>query len=176
MRVRQAEDPSKKSRKPRELSPKDKIKLLEQESKLLRMKYEGATEPQIGKALGLDISSVRRIWQGALAEWNGDHRKLVSKLQAEMLAAHEREIAETFNWGKKKPAAAALVRHRARMAISRICGHGTSIHVEHTGPQGGPIQTIQATPQDAAAMIRARFNGIEPYMGDADGSGDDTTH
>ncbi len=173
MRVRKAEP---KKRKPRELAPQDKIKLALQESKLLRMKYEGATEAQIGKALDLDVSSVRRIWQGALAEWNGDHRKLVSKLQAEMLAAHEREIAETFVWGKKKPAAAALVRHRARMAISRICGHGNTMQVEHTGAQGGPIMTAQATPQDAAAMIRARFNGIEPYVGDADGSGDDTTH
>ena len=172
MRVRKAKkNPAIKPRQ-RELSEKEKRRLQDQEATLLRMKNRGATEVQIGAELGIDPSTVRRVWQGAMAEWTGDHHRLVSKLFAEMLSAHMAEIRESYVWGVDDPGAAALVRHRARAAISRMSGHGNVSKIEHTGPQGGPILTAQALPADAAALVRAAFNGIEPYTGgDTDGGG-----
>jgi DNA-binding CsgD family transcriptional regulator len=158
-----------------QLSQEAQLRLGQQEAALLKMKVRGASETQIAASLGVDRSTVNRIWASAMTEWNGDHHRLVSKKFAEMLAAHEAEIADTYTWEESDPAAAALIRHRARMAISRICGHGNVSKVEHTGANGGPIMTAQATPQDAAALVRARFNGIDPYTPEeSDGDGGST--
>ncbi len=150
--------------------------MLMQEAELLRLKTQGYTRAEIAKELGIDTATVHRMWERSFAEFITDHRKLRDEKFAEMLAGHENMIRVWSDKAKTEEKAAIIVL-RARREISRMCSHGNTAVIEHQGAGGGPIVTVNATPQDAAALVRARFNGIEPYVAkDEDGSLPDTAH
>jgi hypothetical protein len=105
------------------------------------------------------------MWERAFREYIVDHKLLRDQKFAEILAGHERMIKQ---WSEKAEddEKAAIIVLRARREISRMCGHGNNHSVEHSGAGGGPIVTVNATPMEAARLVRESFGGkVLPFTG-----------
>jgi len=143
----------------------NQITALEQEARLLKLKTQGYTRAEIAADMGLDRSYINVLWERSFAEFIIDHRKLRDEKFAEMLAGHEAMIRSWVVLAETDEKAAAIVL-RARREISRMCGHGNNAIIELSGVGGGPITTVNATPMEAARLVREAFGGkVLPFTG-----------
>lgn len=132
-----------------------KLAEIEQIAKLLRLKTQGYRRFEIAQMLGVDLSTVNKLWERAYEDFIGDKNALFDTKLAEIMAGHEYMIQQ---WSKKAETntAAAHIVLRARREISRMCGHGNAnFIVENSG--SGPVITVNASPMEAARLVRESF-------------------
>ena len=145
---------------------------LRQEAEVFRLKTSGYTKVAIAKSMGIDARTVARIWERAFQEFIIDHRKLREEKFAEVLAGHERMIAAWIDAAESGDPKAADIVTKARAAISKMCGHGNNHQIEHSGLPATTITTVNATPMEAARLVREAFGGkAAPFDPATNGSG-----
>lgn len=146
----------------------------ERERVVLQLKSRGVTIAQIAEHLSCDEKTVRRLYARAFDEYLADHTKLVQQKLAENLAGCDALLRiwtpkalggltkKTID-GKEREVEiepsikAAEMVLRTRAVISRMMGHGQTLRHELTGAGGGPIETANVGPQEAARAVREMF-------------------
>jgi hypothetical protein len=147
------------------------------------MRINGVTFAMIGRELDIDHRTVLRYYDLAFADYKKSHTQRVEEFFTEGFAQLDRVKREympraiTRTVVEKDPRTgkarevkipgdpkAALIILKAQRDMSLALGTGNKHQHEHTGRDGGPIETSHIGPQEAAAKMREVFGrASKPY-------------
>lgn len=147
------------------------------EQKVLRLTLQGHNQSAIGKEIGRDVRTVRRILARALEEYRANHAEEIEHYVAVQVATYRADIrtlsarAAGGTIIEKDPATgeererriepdndAMALKLRAQRQIDMLLAGRQALKIEHIGAGGGPIQ-MNLGPQEVARAMRERFGG-----------------
>jgi hypothetical protein len=141
----------------------------------VELKIRGATYAQIAEHLGVAEQTAKLAVSRGLQEYYDDHHEVVHRYLGINLARYdalmrawlpkalggqrqERRADGTMEVITMEPNGfATKVVLEALRDMGRLLGNGQTLHVEHSGPNSGPIMTAAVDAMEAARAVRAAF-------------------
>lgn len=159
-------------------SPEATALQLNNEKMAMELKLRGASYKQIAEHMTVDVRTAKRYVARGLEEYFDSHSEVAQRYKAFNLARTDQLIRTYFPralGGTRKDkdpvsgqevvttidpdAEAAKIALYAMRDQNRMLGAEAAIRVEHTGKDGGPIETSVVDAMDAARAVREAFGG-----------------